>query len=331
MNDKSKKSIGILGMGSYVPDKVLTNFDLEKIVSTSDEWIRTRTGISERRIAADGIATSDLAVEAAKRAITDAGFKPKDIPLIIVATITGDYQFPSTACLVQHKLGIKDAVAFDIGAACSGFIYGLEIARQFITTGKYDKALIIGAEKLSSIIDWEDRNVCVLLGDGAGACVLGGVNEGAGILGNYMSVDGGCGDLLNVPAGGSAMPATYDTIDKHLHFMKMKGREVFKEAVTVMSRSGLEVLKQCNLGIDDIDCIIPHQANIRIIEAIAKRLKISMGKVYTNLDRYGNMSAASIPVALDEAIKNGTIKKGQKVLLVAFGAGFTWGSTVIQV
>ena len=330
MDDKTKKSIGILGMGSYAPDKVLTNFDLEKIVDTSDEWIRTRTGIRERRIADDGVACSDLAVEAAKRAISDAGIKPNDIPLIIIATATGDYKFPSTACLVQHKLGIKDAVGFDISAACSGFIYGLEIARQFVFSGTYSKVLVIGAEKMSSVIDWEDRDVCILLGDGAGACILGNVNEGAGILGSYMAIDGSCADLLKMPAGGSAMPASHDTIQKHLHFMKMQGREVFKQAVTVMTRSGLTVLKQCNLTIDDIDCIIPHQANIRIIEGIAKRLKISMNKVYTNVDRYGNMSAASIPVALDEALRNGTVKKGQKVLLVAFGAGFTWGSIVIQ-
>lgn len=325
-----KKLVGILGTGSCLPKKVVTNADLEKIVDTSDEWITTRTGIKERRIAEKDEATSDLAYGAAKAAIEDAGIDANDIQLVIVATVTGDYRFPSTSCLVQDKLGIKNAVAFDISAACSGFIYSLEVARQFILSGTYKKALVIGAEKMSSIIDWEDRNVCVLLGDGAGACVLGEVEQGKGVLGTYMSVDGGCSRLLNVPAGGSVLPASHETIDKHLHFMKMEGREVFKRAVTVMSRSGLEVLEQCNLKIEDIDYFIPHQANIRIIESIGKKLNISMDKVYTNVDRYGNMSAASVPVALDEAIKKGVVKKGHKILLVAFGAGFTWGSTVVQ-
>lgn len=325
------KSVGILGIGSYVPEKVLTNKDIEKMVDTSDEWIYTRTGIRERRIAEDNIATSDLAVQAAKRALDDAGLKPKDIPLIIVATITGDYQFPSTACLVQHKLGVKDAAAFDINAACSGFIYGIETARQFILSGKYDKALVIGAEKMSSVIDWTDRNICVLLGDGAGAVVLGETENGRGIIGTDIAVDGAYANLITLPAGGSAMPATVDTVQKRLHFMKMGGREVYKHAVLIMCRASLEILKRNNLKVNDIDWFIPHQANIRIIEAIAERLCIPMSKVYTNLDRYGNMSAASIPVALDEVIKDGSLKKGQKALLVAFGAGLTWGSCIIQI
>lgn len=325
------KSVGILGTGSYLPEKVLTNEALAKTVDTSDEWIRTRTGIRERRIAEDNVATSDLAVQAAKKALDDAKLEPNDIPLIIVATATPDYQFPATACIVQHKLGVKDAAAFDISAACSGFIYGIEIARQFILSGKYNKALVIGAEKMSSVTDWTDRNICVLLGDGAGACVLGEIKEGPGIIGTDMAVDGAYANLIILPAGGSALPATVDTVQKRLHFMKMEGREVYKQAVTVMYRTCLEILNKYGLKIDDIDWIIPHQANIRIIEAVAERLSIPMSKVYTNLDRYGNMSSASIPVALDEAIKNGSIKKGNTVLLIAFGAGLTWGASIIQI
>jgi len=324
------KKIGILGMGSYVPEKVLTNADLEKMVDTSDEWITTRTGIKERHIAAPDEFTSDLAVAAARRAIADGNINKDDISLIIVGTATGDYLFPSTACLVQNKLGIKEAVGFDVSAACSGFIYGVEIARQFILTGKYKKALVIGAEKLSSITDYTDRNICVLLGDGAGACVLGEKHDNAYILDSYMRVDGSCGSLLKLPAGGSAMPASHKTVDDHLHYMKMEGRDVFKRAVQVMCDSSLTVLDNCGLTADDINWFIPHQANIRIIKAIAKRLKISMDRVYTNVDRFGNMSAASIPVALDEAVKNGIMKKGDRVLLVAFGAGFTWGSIILQ-
>lgn len=325
------KKVGILGIGSYLPEKVLTNSDLEKIVDTSDEWITTRTGIRERRIAGDNVATSDLAVESAKRALEDAGLKPDDIPLVIVATITGDYQFPSTACIVQHKLRIKNAVAFDISAACSGFIYAIEIARQFILSGKYNKALVIGAEKMSSVIDWTDRNICVLLGDGAGSCVLGEVEDDRGIIGTDMAVDGQYAKLIYVPAGGSAMPATMESVQKRLHSMKMEGREVYKHAVLIMYRTCLDILRKYNLRIEDIDWVIPHQANIRIIEAIAERLGIPMSKVYTNVDRYGNMSAASIPVALDEAIKDGYVKKGQRILLVAFGAGLTWGSCILKI
>ena len=324
------KKVGILGIGAYVPEKILTNADLEKMVDTNDEWITTRTGIKERHIAAEGEATSDLAAAAARKAISDAGISKDDISLIIVATATADYQFPSTACLVQDKLGIKKAVGFDISAACSGFIYGMEIARQFILSGKYEKALVIGAEKLSSVTDYTDRNICVLLGDGAGACVLGESDNNAYIMNSYMQIDGSCANLLKKPAGGSAMPASHKTVEERLHYMKMEGREVFKRAVQVMSDSSLGVLDQCGLTSDDIDWFIPHQANIRIIKAIARKLNISMDRVYTNVDRFGNMSAASIPVALDEAIKNGTMKKGQLILLVAFGSGFTWGSMILQ-
>lgn len=324
------KSVGILGLGSYVPEKIMTNFDLTKLVDTSDEWIKTRTGISERRIAADSEATSDMAVKSAIKAISDSKIKTDDIGLIIVATITPDYQFPATACIVQEKLGIKDAVAFDISAACSGFIYALEIGRQFILSSKYKNALIIGAEKMSSVIDWTDRNICVLLGDGAGACVLGEVEKGKGILETYMKVNGKLADIIKMPAGGAVMPSSLETVNNKLHFMKMEGREVYKHAVTIMYKSCLESLKQCGLTIDDIDWFIPHQANIRIIQAVAERLNLPLKKVYTNLERYGNMSSASIPVAFDEAAKDGSIKKGDKILLIAFGAGITWGSTIIQ-
>lgn len=308
-------SVGILGTGSYMPDKVVTNKDIEKMVDTTDEWIYSRTGIRERRIAGDDAATSDLAVEAAKKALEASGLKPNDIPLIIVATITGDYQFPAAACIVQHKLGIDNAAAFDINAACSGFIYGIETARQFILAGTYDKALVIGADKMSTVIDWTDRNICVLLGDGAGACVLGKTEKG--ILDTYMEVDGAFANLLILP--------------EKSHFMKMEGREVFKKAVLVMCKACLEILERCKLTLSDIDWIIPHQANIRIIEAISDRLGFPMDKIYTNVSRYGNMSAASIPVALDEAIRDGSVKKGQRILLVSIGAGLTWGSSVIEI
>lgn len=325
------KSVGILGTGSYVPEKVVKNTDLEKIVDTTDEWIYTRTGIRERRIAEDNVAASDLAVIAAQRALDNAKIKATDVSLIIVATITPDYQFPATACLLQNKLGIKRCAAFDISAACSGFIYGIETGRQFVLSGKYENVLVVGAEKMSSIIDWTDRNICVLLGDGAGACVLGKVENSAGIIDAYLDADGSYSKLIMLPGGGSAMPATIETVNKKLHFMKMDGREVYKHAVLIMYNACLDALKKCNLTIEDIDWIVPHQANIRIIEAAASRLKIPMSKVYTNLDRYGNMSSASIPVALDEAIKDGSIKKGQKVLLIAFGAGLEWGSSIIQI
>jgi len=322
-----KQSVGILGMGSYVPDKVLTNFNLEKIVDTTDEWIRTRTGIQERRIAPDGVASSDLGAKAAMRALADAGLGPEDIPLIITATITPDYQFPSTACLIQTKLGVKNAMAFDINAACSGFIYALEIAKRFISSGMVNKALVVGAEKLSSIIDWKDRSTSVLLGDGAGAAVVGEVEDGKGILGSFMRVEGAYGDLLKVPAGGSAMPATNETVNARMHFMKMEGPELFKHAVKVMCNSAQEVIKQCGFTAEDIDWVVPHQANIRIMDAVGKRLKT---KIYANIQRYGNTSAASIPIALDEALREGTIKKGQRIVLVAFGAGLTWGANVMQ-
>lgn len=323
------KRVGIIGLGSYLPEKVLTNKDLEKMLDTTDEWIRTRTGIRERRIARKDEATSDMAVEASKRALEDAKLKPEDIDLIIVATITPDMFFPATGCIVQHKLGARQVPAFDISVACSGFIYGLAIANQFISSGAYRYGLVIGAEKLSSITDWSDRTTCVLFGDGAGAAILGPVERG-GILSAYLGADGREGDLLKLPAGGSRIPATKKTIDDRLHFVKMNGSELFKHAVKIMADAALKVTRPLDLKAEDISLVIPHQANIRILEAVGKRMGLDKSKIYLNIDRYGNMSAASSAVALADAVKEGRIKKGDKILLDAFGAGLTWGAVVIE-
>ena len=323
-------SVGITGTGSCLPEKKLTNFDLEKMVDTTDEWIRTRTGISERRIADNKTATSDLATEAAKIAIDDAGLLLEDIDLIIVATATPDMAFPSTACIVQKNIGAKNAVAFDIEAACSGFLYALAIGEQFIKTGVYRNALIIGAETLSKITNWKDRRTCVLFGDGAGAAVLQQVEGGLGILSSSLGSDGFKGDYLTQPAGGSRMPTSIKTILNDLHYIHMDGREVFKFAVRTMSKSALEIIKDVGYNIEDVDYMIPHQANIRIIESVAKKINLTMDKVYVNLNDYGNMSVASIPVALDEAVKKGSVKAGDIIILVAFGGGLTWGSSVIK-
>ncbi|MBU5677384.1 ketoacyl-ACP synthase III [Alkaliphilus sp. MSJ-5] len=323
-------SVGITGTGSYLPEKELTNFDLENIVDTTDEWIKTRTGISKRRVAEDKIATSDLATEAAKRAIDNAGLSAEDIDLIIVATVTPDMAFPSTACIVQKNIGAKNAAAFDIEAACSGFIYGITIGEQFIKSGVYKNVLVIGAETLSKILNWKDRNTCVLFGDGAGAAILQPVKEGYGILSSSLGADGSSGDYLTQPAGGSRIPASIETVANNLHYVQMDGSEVFKFAVRIMAKSTLQAIESSGLKLNDIDYMIPHQANIRIIEAAAKRLNLDMDKVYVNLNNYGNMSAASVPVALDEAVRKGNIKTGDIVTLVAFGGGLTWGSSVIR-
>ena len=324
------KSVGIVGTGFYVPKKVLTNFDLEKMVDTTDEWIRTRTGISERRIADDNEATSDLAGKAARKALEDACLNPDEIDLIIVATLSPDMSFPSTACLVQHKLGIKNACAFDLEAACSGFIYGLSVADAFIKSSTYKIALVIGAETFSRIVDWKDKSTCVLMGDGAGAIVLREVVNGKGILYTYLGADGSGADLMKQPAGGSRLPATEETVKQGLHYFKMQGNEVFKHAVRIMSASTITALKKANLSNEDVDWLIPHQANSRIIQSVAKRLCIPMEKVIVNLDKYGNTTAATIPIALDEAVKQGKIKEGDIVVLVAFGAGLTWGACVLR-
>lgn len=324
------RSVGILGTGSYLPEKKVTNFDMEKIVDTSDEWIRTRTGIGARHFAEDGEATSDMATKAAEKALEAAGITAEDIDLIIVGTCTPDMLLPATACLVQSKLGISGCAAFDLETACSGFVYGLEIARNFIAMGTYNKVLVIGAEKLSSILDFEDRTTCVLFGDGAGAAVLGPVEDGKGILSSELGANGTKGMVLKVDAGGSKMPATEETVAEKLHYLSMDGSEVFKFAVRIMGSSSMNVIEKAGLSLEDIDFLVPHQANMRIISSAAKKLKLPMERVQVNLDQYGNMSAASIPVALDEALRSGKIKEGDKTVLVGFGGGLTWGACVVQ-
>lgn len=327
MCDKIK--VGILGLGKYLPEKVLSNKDLEKIVETSDEWITTRTGIKERRIASGDEATSDLATAAARRALAAAKLKPEDLDLIIVATITPDMFFPATACLVQQKLGARAIPAFDISVACSGFIYGIAIAKQFIASGVYKHALVVASEKLSSVTDWTDRNTCVLFGDGSGAAVLGPVESG-GILSTYLGADGSQGDLIKLPAGGSRIPASRKSVDDKLHYIKMNGSELFKHAVRIMADAALEATRPIGLSASDINLVIPHQANVRILNAAAKRMGLAPDKIYLNIEKYGNMSAASSAVALVEAVEEGRIKKGDKILLDAFGGGLTWGAIVIE-
>jgi len=323
------RRVGIVGVGEYLPKKVLTNADLEKMVQTSDEWITTRTGIKQRRLAAKDEASSDLAIKAGRRALEDARLNPKDLELIIVATITPDMHFPSTACFVQANLGAKKAVCFDVSAACAGFVYALTIAQQFISRGVYKNALIIGAEVLSTITDWEDRNTCVLFGDGAGAAVVAEVKSG-GVLSTYLGSDGTKADLLMIPGGGSRNPSTHETINKRLHYLKMQGNEVFKIAVKIMTEAAREALKQADLECSDVDLVIPHQANIRIIMAMAKKLDLPPERIYLNIEKYGNVSSASTAIALCEAVKTGRIKKGDIVLLDAFGSGLVWGACVIK-
>ncbi|HBU69374.1 MAG TPA: 3-oxoacyl-ACP synthase [Elusimicrobia bacterium] len=326
----NKYGVKILGTGSFMPPKVLTNADLEKMVQTSDEWITTRTGIKERRIADEKTATSDLAIEAAKKALEEAKLKPEDIDMIIVATVTPDMSFPSTACFVQKGLGASRAAAFDLAAACSGFIYGISIAKNFIENGTYKHILLIGAETLSKITDWQDRNTCVLFGDGAGAMVLARTEGPSSLLSVYLGADGNYDKLLILPGGGSRNPVSKETMDNRLHFIKMAGKEVFKVAVTKMAEAAEKALEAAGKTPADLDLIIPHQANLRIIEAIAKRMDYPLEKVYVNLHKYGNVSAATTIVALDEARKEGRVKEGSLLELVAFGGGFTWGAAVIQ-
>jgi len=322
--------VGIIGLGKHLPDTRLTNADLQKMVDTSDEWITQRTGIKERRIAREDEATSDMALEAAKNALKSAKLSPQDIELIIVATITPDMFFPSTACILQQRLGVPGIPAFDINVACSGFIYGIALANQFIRSGMYKKVLVVGAEKMSSVVDWSDRGTCVLMGDGAGAAVLGEVQDG-GILAVHLGADGSKGDLLKMPAGGSRIPASIESVSAKLHYMKMNGNELFKYAVKLMADAAAKVTEPLGLTGDDIDLVIPHQANIRILHAVAKRMGIDPEKkLYLNIEKYGNMSAASSAVALAEAVEEGRIKKGDTILLDAFGAGLTWGAILIK-
>ena len=323
------RRIGVVGTGMFVPKKVLTNADLEKIVDTTDEWIYSRTGIRERHVVEPGTATSDLAEHAGREALKNAGLKPKDVDLLIVATTSPDMLFPSTGCILQHRLGIDKAVCFDISAACSGSVFGIITAQQYLAMGRYKNALVIGAEVLSSFVDWTDRSTCVLFGDGAGACVLAPVTRG-GILATDMGSDGSAAELLYMPGGCSKYPPSYTSVDQRLHYLRMNGGEIFKLAVRRMAESMQTSLKAAKLKIADIDMVIPHQANIRIIQAVAKLADVPIDKVFMNLERYGNTSAASNLIALHEAAEQGRIKRGDRVALVAFGAGLTWGSIVLE-
>ncbi len=321
--------IGIIGLGMHVPDKVLTNFDLEKMVDTSDDWIQSRTGIRERHVAPPGTTTSDIAYEAGLNALKSAKLSPKDLELIIVATTTPDMLFPATSCLVQQRLGATSAVCFDLSAACSGSVFAMITAQQYLLNGRYRNALVIGAEVLSSFIDWTDRSTCVLFGDGAGACVMAPVKRG-GILATDMGSDGSAAEMLYMPGGGSKYPPSHQSVDQRLHFLRMNGGEVFKLAVRRMAESAKRVVKESKLKASQVDCFIPHQANIRIIEAVAKFAQLPIEKVYMNLQRYGNTSAASNLIALYEAVKEGKVKRGDHVVMVAFGAGMTWGSILVE-
>jgi len=328
--DFKGRTCSITGVGSYVPSRVVTNADLEEIVETTDEWITSRTGIKARRIASADEYTSDLAANAALRAMKMAGVKPEEIDLIIVATITPDMPFPSTACVVQQKIGAYRAAAFDIEAACSGFIYSLEIGQQFIMSRTYNTVLVIGAEKLSSIVDWTDRNTCVLFGDGAGAAILQNRPNSHGLLTACMGADGQKADLLSMPGGGSRCPASAESVAAGLHFLRMDGKETFKNAVQAMQLAANESLRRCEIDISQIKCVIPHQANRRIIDAVAERIGAKPEQVFINLDKYGNTSAASVAIALDEAVASKRIQRGDLILMVVFGAGLTWGSAVIE-
>ena len=323
-------AVVLSGVGAYVPEKRLTNDDLSQIVDTNDEWIRSRTGIRERRIAADGQTTLDMAEQAALQAIERSGVEKEDIGLIVVATMTPDMPFPATACLLQDRLGIGQIMAFDLEAACSGFTYAVQVAEGLLRTGRIDHALVIGADKVSGILDWEDRATCVLFGDGAGAAVLSRVDgRDIGILDCLSRSDGSDPSLLCQPAGGSAMPARQQTIDARGHFLKMRGRDLFKVVVKVVNRLCRDVMERNNIRPEDIRWIIPHQANLRMIDSMAKYLEIPPEKFFVNLERYGNTSAASVPIALEEVISKGEIETGDLILLVAFGAGLTWSATLI--
>jgi 3-oxoacyl-[acyl-carrier-protein] synthase-3 len=320
----------IISTGSYVPENVITNQDLERIVETSDDWIIERTGIRERRVVNGNQTASDLACEASVLALKRARLKPKDLDLIIVATISGDMPFPSTACILQSKLGAKNAACFDLNAACSGFVYGLHVANGLIKAGMHRKVLLVGTETLSKFTDWQDRSTCVLFGDGAGAVIIEPTNEKRGIMSTRISSDGDLGDLICLPGGGSRHPSSSDSILKKLHFIKMKGNETFKVAVRTLEELATKTLQDNELDPSQLSLMIPHQANIRIIQATAKRLGLPMEKVFVNIEKYGNTSAASVPIALDEALRTERIKAGDYLLLEAFGGGLTWASSLIR-
>lgn len=322
--------VEIVSTGRYLPERVLTNQDLEKIVETSDEWIRDRTGIRERRLARPDEGAGDMAAEAARRAMEKAGLEPGEVDFLILATATPDRLLPSTACDVQALLGANNAMAFDVAAACSGWLYGLGIAEGLLVAGRGEIALVIGTEKMSSIVDWEDRTTCVLFGDGAGAAVVRKAEGNAGIISHFHKSDGTLGNLLYRPAGGATLPMSPEVMENRDHLLKMSGREVFKNAVRSMAEASDMALQRAGMTGEDVDLLIPHQANMRIITATAKYAGIPMEKVYVNVDRYGNMSSAAIPVALDEAIENGRVGPGSQVLTVAFGAGFTWSAMTFR-
>ena len=323
-------AVGIVGIGSDTPEGVLSNADLEKMVETSDEWIVERTGIRTRRIADAKTTTSTLATNAARKALADAGLSGEDVDAIIIGTATPDMLFPSTACLVQANIGAVNAAAFDLAAACSGFIYGLNVAAGLIRNGSHETVLVIGAETLSKIVDFEDRATAVLFGDAAGAAVVRRVEKGRGILATRIMSDGNLAEMLMLPGGGSLRPTSHETVDQRLHYIKMNGNNVFKAAVKSMADIATKALEDAEMDVTQIDLFIPHQANMRIIEATARKLDIPMSKVFVNVDRYGNTSAASIPLGLDEARRAGMIHEGDVVAAVAFGAGFTWGSAVLR-
>jgi 3-oxoacyl-[acyl-carrier-protein] synthase-3 len=328
---KPIRTVSIVGTGSYVPERRLTNDDLSKMVETDDRWITTRTGIKERRLAADDEYTSDMGAKAALAAMEQAGITGEEIDLILVATATPDMIFPATACFIQTKIGASRAACLDISAACAGFLFAIEIAQQFITSHTYDTVLVIGAEKLSTITDWTDRNTCVLFGDGAGAAILRHRDSGShGVISTHIASDGNFADILWMPGGGCRHPIRADNVNKQLQTVKMSGKEVYKQAVTAMVDAAKIALEKAGLTIDDIACVIPHQANARIIDAIADRLKVPVEKVYMNLDRYGNTSAAAVAIALDEANRSGRIKPGDYVLMIVFGGGLTWAGSVVE-
>jgi 3-oxoacyl-[acyl-carrier-protein] synthase-3 len=329
MSGSQRRSV-ILGTGSELPSKVVTNRDLEKMVDTSDEWITVRTGIKERRVLEEGKGNADMAFHAARRALDDAGMEAKDLDAIIMGTVSADYLMPSSACVLEDMLGARNAFSFDVGAACSGFLNALSVADSFIHSGKINNALVVGSDTLSRWLNWRDRATCILFGDGAGAAILGVSKNSTGILSTKLRTDGSYVKTLYVPAGGSLKPATPDTVKRNEHTITMNGKEVFKIAVRSMEEISRQALAEAGVGIEQVSLVIPHQANKRIIVALAERLGVPMEKVIMNLEKYGNTSAASIPVALDEARRQGRIKPGDIVLLNAFGAGFAWGAAVVK-
>lgn len=324
------KSVGIVGLGIYVPEKVMTNADWEKLVDTSDEWIRTRTGIQERRYAVEGQGTSDLGVEAAKKALEDAGMKPEEVELIILATCTPDYRAQNASSLIQVKLGAENAAAFDVSAACSGFIYALTVGKSMIQSGMYKNILVVAAESVSRLLNMKDRNTAILFGDGAAAAVLKEVEEGYGIVSSFLGTEGVLDETLRITAGGTLHPVTHEAIDNGDVYLKMNGQEVFKFAVRALPKATNKALEQAGMKAEDLAMVVPHQANFRIIESAAKRLKLPMDKFYVNLQKYGNTSAASVGLALGEAVQEGKIQKGDMIALTGFGAGLTYGSVILK-